>query len=317
MTRYVNDLQKYKKLAAKDEHAVQSYEAPMWEQYDIIMDLKEKAEKEGIESALFYGINDAYEVGFIRGIRYEKSRVKRSGASKTGAEPTGSAQTAEQPVQDAKFYTLTFRMVNIPEEKVRSLNNTIRALGIRITVMENETSDQNGELLKRIVKDKDGKVIEENMNEKQIRPTDPEKKQYFILIHDYEGCIIAEDAYISTRPEAEAEAARRVDQLGGRSYTIAEPVNPVYTMEAWQHDVNFKAYAGQEVTEDIYRRMYNSLLPLDLTEERAAEIRNKYGAEIETGFLMAEPYGSNESGLTYLCFGRSGGKCYFFGEVNR
>ena len=46
MTRYVKDLQKYKKLEAKDEHAVQSYETPMWEQYDVIMDLKEKAEKE-------------------------------------------------------------------------------------------------------------------------------------------------------------------------------------------------------------------------------------------------------------------------------
>lgn len=226
MTRYKNDLQKYKKLTAKDGHTVQSYEAPMWEQYEIIRDLKEKAETEGIANALFYGINDAYDVGFIRGIRYEKSRVKRSKASKTGAEPTGSAQTAEKPSQGGKFYTLTLRMENIPEEKIRSLNNTIRALGIRITVMENETRDQNGELLKKVLKDKDGKAIEENMNEKQIRPTDPEKKQYFILVHDYEGCIISDDAYISTRPEAEAEAARRVDQLGGRYYTIVEPLQP-------------------------------------------------------------------------------------------
>ena len=92
MTRYVNDLQKYKKLAAKDGHAVEAYEAPMWEQYDVIMDLKEKAEKEGIESALFYGINDAYAVGFIRGIRYAERRAKRSEAGKTSAKPARSEQ---------------------------------------------------------------------------------------------------------------------------------------------------------------------------------------------------------------------------------
>lgn len=78
-----------------------------------------------------------------------------------------SAHPAEQPAQDEKFYTLTFRMVNIPEDKVRSLNNTIRALGIRITVMENEITDQNGELLKRVLKDKDGKVIDSFVKEEK------------------------------------------------------------------------------------------------------------------------------------------------------
>lgn len=87
----------------------------------------------------------------------EAARIQAEQEAKAAQE---RAQAAEQPVQDAKFYTLTFRMVNIPEEKVRSLNNTIRALGIRITVMENEVTDQDGELLKRIVKDKDGNEIE-------------------------------------------------------------------------------------------------------------------------------------------------------------
>lgn len=87
----------------------------------------------------------------------EAARIQAEQEAKAALE---RSQAAEQPLQDAKFYTLTFRMVNIPEEKVRSLNNTIRALGIRITVMENEVTDQDGELLKRIVKDKEGNEIE-------------------------------------------------------------------------------------------------------------------------------------------------------------
>lgn len=94
----------------------------------------------------------------------EAARYQAEQEAKAAQERT---QAAEQPLQDAKFYTLTFRMVKIPEEKVRSLNNTIRALGIRITVMENEIIDQNGELLKRVIKDKDGKVIDSFVKEEQ------------------------------------------------------------------------------------------------------------------------------------------------------
>ena len=244
MKKFKEDLQRYKELYnSTDKKAVKAYALTAQEFFGIMEDMKEKAKTADKESALFYSINDAHEVGFIRGVRYAENRRKRSGSNKTGAEPAGS---------------------------------------------------------------------------EQIRGADPEAaRQYFILIHDYDGATISDDAYIGTRTEAGAKGIRRADQLGGRSYTIAEPVHPVYSMKEWQRDVNFSAYAGQEVTEDIYRHMYNSLLPLDLTEERAAEIRNRYGAEIETGFLMAEPYGQNANGLTYLCFGRSGGKCYFFGEVNR
>lgn len=126
---------------------------------------KEEADKRRAEEAARYNEE-------IRRARDEAARKAREAAAVAAQEAAKyqaeqeakaaqeRAQAAEQPVQDAKFYTLTFRMVNIPEEKVRSLNNTIRALGIRITVMENEVTDQDGELLKRIVKDKDGNEIE-------------------------------------------------------------------------------------------------------------------------------------------------------------
>ena len=133
---------------------------------------REEAEKRRAEEAARYNEE-------IRKAREEADRKAREAAAVAAQEAARyqaeqeakaaqeRAQTAEQPAQDAKFYTLTFRMVNIPEEKVRSLNNTIRALGIRITVMENEIIDQNGELLKRVIKDKDGKVIDSFVKEEQ------------------------------------------------------------------------------------------------------------------------------------------------------
>lgn len=133
---------------------------------------KEEADRKRAEEAARYNEE-------IRRAREEADRKAREAAAVAAQEAARyqaeqeakaaqeRAQAAEQPVQDAKFYTLTFRMVNIPEEKVRSLNNTIRALGIRITVMENEIIDQNGELLKRVIKDKDGKVIDSFVKEEQ------------------------------------------------------------------------------------------------------------------------------------------------------
>lgn len=69
-------------------------------------------------------------------------------------------QVAKEPANEERYYTLTFRMVDQPEEKVRSLNNTLRALGIRIVVMENVVTTQDGKVIKRIVKDQNGNVIE-------------------------------------------------------------------------------------------------------------------------------------------------------------
>ena len=133
---------------------------------------KEEADRKRAEEAARYNEE-------IRRAREEADRKARETAAIAAQEAARyqveqeakvsqeSAHPAEQPAQDEKFYTLTFRMVNIPEDKVRSLNNTIRALGIRITVMENEITDQNGELLKRVLKDKDGKVIESYVKEEK------------------------------------------------------------------------------------------------------------------------------------------------------
>lgn len=133
---------------------------------------REEAEKRRAEEAARYNEE-------LRKAREEADRKARETAA-VAAQEAGNhlaeqeakaaqerAQAAEQPSLDERFYTLTFRMVNIPEEKVRSLNNTIRALGIRITVMENEITDQDGELLKRVIKDKDGKVIDSYVKEEK------------------------------------------------------------------------------------------------------------------------------------------------------
>lgn len=125
---------------------------------------KEEADRKRAEEAARYNeeLRKAREEAEKKAQEAAKYQVEQE--AKVSQE---SAHPAEQPAQDEKFYTLTFRMVNIPEDKVRSLNNTIRALGIRITVMENEITDQNGELLKRVLKDKDGKVIESFVKEEK------------------------------------------------------------------------------------------------------------------------------------------------------
>ncbi len=125
---------------------------------------KEEADRKRAEEAARYNeeLRKAREEAEKKAQEAAKYQVEQEAkVSQESAHPT------EQPAQDEKFYTLTFRMVNIPEDKVRSLNNTIRALGIRITVMENEITDQNGELLKRVLKDKDGKVIESYVKEEK------------------------------------------------------------------------------------------------------------------------------------------------------
>jgi len=47
--------------------------------------------------------------------------------------PQETPETAPQPV---KLYTLTFRMVDVPEEKVRLLNHFLHDNGIKIRVTE-------------------------------------------------------------------------------------------------------------------------------------------------------------------------------------
>ena len=138
-----------------------------------------------------------------------------------------------------------------------------------------------------------------------------------ILIFDRSGVPISEDPFYGSREKTEKEARRRMAMHGGISYEIREALQPVYTPEQWAKDRTFSAYPGQQISPEIYREMYNSLPPLDLPEGAADQIRERYGIQITAGFLMAEPYGNNRNGLTFLSFGRSGETCFFFGEMNR
>lgn len=87
----------------------------------------------------------------------EAARIQAEQEAKAAQE---RAQAAEQHSQSRRLYTLTFRMVDIPEETVRSLNNTMIALGIKKVVMEQVITDENGELLKKIIRDYNGDVVE-------------------------------------------------------------------------------------------------------------------------------------------------------------
>lgn len=104
---------------------------------------------------------------------------------------------------------------------------------------------------------------------------------------------------------------------GMRYQSEKKEVQPVYTREHWAKDKDFKAAPGQEITADIYNEMYNCMPPLSLPAGAADLIRSAYGLEITEGFLMAEPYGHNQNGLTFLSFGRTAEQYYFFGEMNR
>ena len=139
---------------------------------------------------------------------------------------------------------------------------------------------------------------------------------YIILIFDHNGAPISEDPFTGSTEEAEKEARRRMAIYGGVSYSLRRALQPVYTPEQWAKDRTFSAYPGQQISKEIYYEMLDCMPPLDLPGGAADQIRERYGVTITGGFLMGEPYGCNKNGLTYSCFGRSGGKYYFFGELN-
>lgn len=126
---------------------------------------KEEADRKRAEEAARYNEE-------LRKAREEADRKAREAAAVAALEAEKykaeqesiatqrRAQATEQPAESRRFYTLTFRMVNVPEEQVRSLNNTMTALGIKKTVKEQIITDENGELLKKIIRDDDGNVIE-------------------------------------------------------------------------------------------------------------------------------------------------------------
>lgn len=57
-------------------------------------------------------------------------------AEEQAAKVETPQETAETAPQTVKLYTLTFRMVDVPEEKVRALNHFLHDNGIRIKVTE-------------------------------------------------------------------------------------------------------------------------------------------------------------------------------------
>lgn len=93
----------------------------------------------------------------------------------------------------------------------------------------------------------------------------------------------------------------------------------VYTNEDWSFDGSFKAFIGQEVSEDIYYHMLNVLPPLSLN---GGALAKRLG--IIEGFRVGEPYSSADSKKTgqhtffYAAFGKSkSGKYFFLGNQNK
>lgn len=86
-----------------------------------------------------------------------------------------------------------------------------------------------------------------------------------------------------------------------------------YTIEDWRTDGRFKAVESQEIQKEIYEKMMNALPPFRLPRYKAEEIRNKYGIQINAGFLMPEPFCSDTDGFLFMAFGTCGRKYYYLG----
>lgn len=87
----------------------------------------------------------------------------------------------------------------------------------------------------------------------------------------------------------------------------------VYTMTDWKRDCGFKAKAGQEITEEIYNEMLNTMPPLKIPQA-GREIAEKCGIIPAAGFLMGEPYEFGAAGTLYRMFVKDpAGKFYYAG----
>ena len=92
----------------------------------------------------------------------------------------------------------------------------------------------------------------------------------------------------------------------------------IYTMEQGANDRTFKADPGQEITADVYEQMLNGMPPESLPREKARQALQDYNIPIHAGFLMGEPYSTNENGEPlYMAFGMNdfgkGKKYYYLG----
>lgn len=92
----------------------------------------------------------------------------------------------------------------------------------------------------------------------------------------------------------------------------------VYTMADWQRDGTFNAAPGQEITEDIYNEMQNTVPPKAIRKETARQAWEQYRIPVHAGFLMGEPTSTDEQGRElYRAFGSNdygrGRHCYYLG----
>ena len=74
-------------------------------------------------------------------------------------------------------------------------------------------------------------------------------------------------------------------------------------MKEWEKDGTFKAWPGQEITEDIYNKMFNGMPPGKLPNDVRKEALEHYNLLISAGFLMGEPFTDGTIGPVYMCFG--------------
>lgn len=91
----------------------------------------------------------------------------------------------------------------------------------------------------------------------------------------------------------------------------------IYTLQNWEHDRDFRAEAGQEITEEVYNRMLECMPPLSLPREKAEQALHDYSIPVHGGFLMGEPHSTSpKSGKPlYLAFGMHDygkGKHFFY-----
>lgn len=92
----------------------------------------------------------------------------------------------------------------------------------------------------------------------------------------------------------------------------------IYTMDTWKHDRDFNADPGQEITEEVYNEMLNTMPPGTLPQEKARQALEDYKIPVHAGFLMGEPHTTGDNGqFLYHAFGMNdygkGGHYYYLG----
>lgn len=125
----------------------------------------------------------------------------------------------------------------------------------------------------------------------------------------------------ATRKEAEICACRQSGRYDNVVSIDVTPIDHVYDYEdcgedvynsyMWHLDGSFAARPGQEVTSEIYQYMMDCLPPFRLPK---TEQTTGYSA----GFLVGEPYDSDQDGrLRYPAFAKSGEHYFFLGYLPR